>query len=428
MITNDELEFQKNILKYLIQYECTWLDYISPKIFDQKYSNPFQLIKGYIVKYKSLPDKANLKKFLSVQPITDKGEILNVIPTLYEPLYDVAIIEERILQEVRNRLFRSMLTDGFSVEGDISDSHLQNITKQLQAINSLSYRNNVEGILFWDNLDNFQYELSNPIYPTFSDTLNRLTKVGGFAAPEDICIMKPPKSFGTGLFLQFAYHYSLMGLDVFYADFENSTAKLNKRLKQAIVHKKVEEMSSVPLQHYSWIRELAQKTYDVGEILLKKYPKNVGTMHDIERDLKQFIAEGYNPKLMITDYVDRIGHPDKNLPEYKKITENVALQANINNEYNMFSITASTMTGDSWKKKWFTADNIGKARDKIFDFRRVFGLHIDGRLQPIVQDVGSSWQKEAVQFEIDKELFIIKDKGYVSESDVTDFELDSEVL
>jgi hypothetical protein len=244
-----------------------------------------------------------------------------------------------------------------------------------------------------------------------------MTAIGGFAPPELVVWMGPPKSFKTGFLIKFAVEYMKDGLDVFYADFENGAEQIMQRTKQCLLECRIDEIKNFN-DELNQIKDKMIGMIGSGEMYINKYMKQRDHFGHIETDLNKCLDDDFNPKLMIYDYIDIMGCSDKKITDKRlMIQKNYADASYINDKYDTFCFTVSKMKSKSWEVEWPTADDVAEDKEKIYNAHAVFAIMRNeedieeglGRIIPIVQRRGSSYTKQSCMMEIDPEYFKIKE-------------------
>lgn len=415
------IEFQRNVLKYLFQHKIDMLEYLTPKMFDTvELQACFSLYVNYLEKYKSLPERANFIQFASNHAqFTEESInfIRNASKWIYEPLDDVTLVQEELLNKAKQTMFKLALVDGLKAhEKGLSSEDIDSLFNKMSKIRALTNNKKNEGLFLLRDLNKFTTQ-SRTIYPTYLNTLNNMTSMGGFHSPQSIVFMGPPKSFKTGVLIKFALEYMKDGLDVMYPDFENGQEDIHLRFKQGMLQCKIEEVNS----RWDTLAQIKQKLLDytgTGEVFIKKYRKKKDHFGHVRIDLDKLMDQGYNIKALFPDYIDIMGCSDKYQKDPRlKIQQNYADLDEINNEYGTFSMTVSKMTSGGWKKEWPGPEDIGEDKEKIYNAHAVFAImrneeDIDagvGRIIPIVQRQGVSYVQVACELNIDVENFIIEE-------------------
>lgn len=416
------IKFQRNILKYLFQNKIEYLEYLNPEIFDTVYEQEmFKLLYNYIMKYKNLPDKNNFKEYVKVS-IKDNqlSEILEtIIDEMFIPLRDTQIIEERLISDVKRQLYKNMLISELTNINSLKDvdnfEDLNNLHNTLNKITNLNKPIN-DGLYLLKNL-NKVYDIQNNVYPTFLQGLNNMLSLGGFHPPQIVVIMGAPKSFKTGLMIKFGVEYMKDGLDVYYADFENSQENIHLRAKQCLLECELNEISSYT-NELNLIREKLYNVMNSGDLYIKKFLKRKDHFGHIETDLNRQIDNGLDPKLIIYDYINIMGCSDISIKDPRlKIQHNYAEAQSINDKYKLFCLTVSKMSRLALEKEWPTADDVAEDFEIIYNAHAVFALMRGvedikegiGRLIPIAQRQGVSYEHIACTLNIEPSKFIIQE-------------------
>lgn len=415
------INFQKNILKYLFQNKTKYLEYISPELFDSvEYKALFELFINYMRKYKKLPNKDNFIEFINDQPgLTDQGInlLLNNLVWIYDEIDDIKFIEEKLLNEVKKKMFKNVLLHGMKcMDEGLKSDDIENIHKKISKITSLNNDKESSGLLLLKDLNK---SMSNDVLvlPTYLKTLNSMTARGGFYNPQVLTFIGPPKSFKTGFLIKFAAEYMKDGYDIFYADFENGETQIHHRFKQCLLECKIDEVNDFNIE----LNEIKDKLLSMigsGEVFIKEYRKRQDHFGHIEMDLDKLLDDGIKPSIMIYDYINIMGCSDKSQKDPRlKIQHNYADAYNINKKYGTFCMTVAKMRADSWDKEWPSAEDVAEDKEIVYNSHSVFAImrteeDIEeglGRIIPIAQRQGVSYTKISCNLSIDPENFKIQE-------------------
>lgn len=416
------IEFQKNILRYLFQNKTYYLDYLTSEIFDDvSHKALFEIYWNYMKKYHKVPDKANYLEFIAQQPgISDEAinGLKNNLYWLYEPLEDMTMVEEILIGEVKKKMFKNLTLSAMtSLDAGITSEDIDQIHKRLSKIVNLKDHDVDSGLFLFKDL-NKSFRMTESVYPTFLEGLNRMTALGGFHPPQVVCIMKPPKSFGTGFMIKLAAEYAKDGLDIFYADFENGKFDIHLRFKQCLLECKIDEVYS----YNSELQQIKEKLLGngCGDIYIKEYMMKKDHFGHIETDLNKIMDEHHIiPQIMFYDYIDIMGCKDKKITETRlKIQANYADAKYINSKYGTFCFTPSKMTADGWNKEWPDMNDIAEDREKLYNAHAVFAWmrgeedaeKNTGSIIPMLQRKGVSFLKTRVYLTVDPVNFIIEEE------------------
>lgn len=416
------LEFQKNILRYLFQNKTDKIQFINPEIFDTiEFKSLFELLFNYVKDHGKPPDKNNFIEFITKQVHLKTGAInllKNQLVWVYELLEDKHMVEELLTEEVKKKIFTNIIKESLiGIENGVDSFLIDSIYKKIQGLTLKQSKNDSPAYWLIRDLNKSFVQKKKTIYPTFLKGLNDMTSLGGFYPPQNIIFMKPPKAFGTGFLIKLGAEYMKDGIDVFYADFENGAEEIMMRFKQTLLECALDEIDNFSSQ----LRQIKQKLTSLtggGEVVIKKYKKRLDNVSHVEQDFLRALDEGLNPKLIIHDYIDVMGCSDHKKTDPRLIIQhNYAEIENMNDQYNIFSVSVSKMGSAGWSKEWPGPEDIGEDKEKIYNAHAVFALMRNeddiqdnlGRIIPIVQRMGVSYIKTACYLVIDPEHALIEE-------------------
>ncbi len=411
------LNFQKNILRYLFQYKTSHWEVLSDELFDLVPDKAiFGILKSYILKYKNLPEKENFIQYITdLNQLTDEAINLlkNQLEECLEPVSDIVMIEEKLLIEVKKKLFTKVLTEGLKMASEgVTVEDIETIHKKISGITSMRDQELDPGFYALKNL-NRPMKQSGTVYPTYLRGLNALTAVGGFHPPQTIIWLGGPKTFKTGFLIKFAVEYMKDGLDVFYADFENGKEAIHQRVKQCLLECKVGELKLFD----SELNQIKDKLLDLtgsGDIFIQKYNKRLDHFAHIDKDIDRLMNEGFNPKFLVADYVDIMGPPERGMDKRIGIQANYAAGDTMMNKYNMFMFTVSKIKASAFGKDNYTPEDVAEDVEKVYNSHASFSIvrrpeDIDeglAKISAMVQRQGASFSGE-VLIDLDPDSFKI---------------------
>ena len=416
------LEFQKNLLRYAFQHKNANIEFVLPKVFTVPIEKHiYTMFHAYLKKYKTLPDKKNFIEFVSrFEGMTSEllSSIKSELPWIYEPLKDVAIVEDEILLQTKKRLFKIILLEGMEMaERGVTSEDIADVHRRISNLDMMSKSQLESGRLLLRDMNKFAVE-RKIIYPTFLEGLNNMTAWGGFGPPELIVLMGPPKSFKTGFLLKIAIEYMRDGLDIFYADFENGEENIFMRAKQGLLECKIDEIKNFN-DELQDIRDKLMTLTGAGDMFIKKYLKRQDHYGHVETDLVRLLDKGeLDPKMMFVDYINIMGCSEKIKEPRLKIQHNYAMAQSINDRFNMATFTVSKMKQGAIAKEWPTAEDVAEDFEIIYNAHGVFAIMRSeediendiGRIISIVQRQGSSYTKDACYLTIDAKRYIVREE------------------
>lgn len=417
------LDFQRNILKYLFQYKTKYLEFLDLELFELGSDKAlFEMYRGYINKYKSLPDRVNFMEYVKSFPqlTTDAIKLIqNSLSDVYKPIKDVTIIEYTILEEVKKAMFKNLLIESMKcMESGLKSEDIENAYKKIQKIRSLKDDDILDdGLFLIRDMMKTRPSVDTMVLPTFLQGLNDMTTAGGFHSPQTITLMGPPKSFKTGFLIEFTKGFLELGQDVMYCDFENGHWDIHQRFKQHLLRATVQDLQLMTDRldkiKYTMIDKQS------GEVYIKKFQKKKDHFGHIETSLNRLITEeGLEPKVMIYDYMGIMGCSDPKIKETRlKLQHNYADADYINNKYGTFCINVAKMKPNSWKKEWVGPEDVAEDTEIIYNSHAVWAIMRNeedirdglGRIIPIAQRQGDSYVKKACIVEIDPKIAMIKE-------------------
>lgn len=201
-------------------------------------------------------------------------------------------------------------------------------------------------------------------HPTYLNSLNRLTGLGGFYSPQLIIFMGGPKSFKTGTLLNIAVAYARDGYNVYYADAENGQKQIRDRARQAMLHTTSKELRSG--SEDAVLTQIVDKfKHYGGDFRADYFPAHTKTMNDVEAEL-EYLRDTYNwiPDIICYDYLDLFVPIDRRIKEKRLQIQAVYHDAiRLQKKWQMFGFTLSQVSRQA----------VGKTIIDMTDFAEDFG-------------------------------------------------------
>lgn len=384
-----DIEFQINLFRYFLQIRDSrkFIHDLDNHLFDlDEHKFMFSAVQMYVKKYKYQPDKVNLRQFikeiLKKNPVQDdmKKIIDELVEEIYEPLETDTVIYKKTITEFIQRKQTKKLFDQFGDEISYGDSEffkkMKNRMLDISKIGSDEELSEGEpGQFLIKNFNGFVKRDKNHATPTFLRMLNKLTADRGFFSPQLIVFMGGPKSFKTGLSLNFARDFMASGLKVFYADFENGVDSIRNRLYQSMI-----QVTKLELRSGEYDEELkhmvAQYAKAGGDIRIERFYANVSTLDDVENKLDELEEnDGWIPDVIVYDYIDLAEAADRSITETrKKIQYNYHHAIRINSKRGCFSINISQVKQTAVDKEVITIKDFSEDFGKAMNCHAAFAI------------------------------------------------------
>jgi len=192
---------------------------------------------------------------------------------------------------------------------------------------------------------------------------------GGLASGELGMIMAPTGGGKSFFLVNLGYGALAAGKNVVHYSFELSEKNIGHRYDARITGIPVKEL-------YSRVDEWEQRLnmFNGGKLVIKEYPTKSATVNTIKFHIGRLISEGFEPDLVIIDYLDlmksRRGYDQKRF-ELEAITEDIRSFC----MESQFPIWTATQTNrEGFNDEIITMDKIGEAISKaqVVDFFGTF--------------------------------------------------------
>jgi len=430
-------EFQKNLLRYLLQNRDgnQYFPYLDGNLFDLAiHKIAFDILSGYYKKYGQLPTPVSASQLLEDElgqtdslPEGLAEELQAFFKECQVPLSgnDQKFIADQLIQSVQNKTADRLILD-YS-DQKLSIDQLSSKLGQVSLLTKGGDIQNTKGFLVQDRHHHFDDGIEGA--PTFLQDLNSMTAARGFYSPQLIIFMSGPKNFKTGLIIKLGIEYARDGYRVYYADAENGLRAIRNRAKMAIMECTLDELydsnnaDEVDITMENFYRFMG------GDIFVDYYPAGTATVGDVRNRL-YMIREKHNwvPEIIIWDSIDHF--LPTNLIDQRKETrlqiqrvyhEVIAL----NSELGAFAIAPSQVNRKAISKKVFDMQDVAEDFGKMMNAHGVFAICATPeeleqkirRIIPVAQREGSRYtgtnqcivmvdEERMVMQEVDKEAYL----------------------
>lgn len=375
--------FQSALLGYLFQIpeakQC--IDWLDASVFNiPTYQLVYELWHGYVTKYNSLPPKPAFLEFTDREVRKSKSDmvhkvysgILDVVAIAYTPIdprYDFTI--DIVTEFARRRGVKNFLTNNAAKVSEATVEDLDEMFNQFRRVVNIGTTDressrNRGGLLFRDGGGNDLHEVMMG-HPTFLQGLNKMTAAGGFYAPQHILFVGGPKAFKTGTLITLAVEYARSGLNVFFADAENSIGSIKTRIKQCLLECERQEVVGYKrelLDIYSRIKRFG------GDIYSHHFTRG-STLDAVALEIDRLsVEEDWRPQVIFYDPIYKFSSTNKYIKdETLRLQDLNAHAGRLNDKYNMFSFTAAKIKASAVHKF------VIKQNDLALDFAGNYDAH-----------------------------------------------------
>jgi hypothetical protein len=423
------LELEQNVIRYFFTHKTSidYLEYIDENIFtDVGFRSMFTVYVAYVKKYHHIPEQLNFITFLKDEGVEKENIdvfnfLLKLLAKAYTPLADIEIVEQHLLLHIKKLLHTRAVQDSLLTLNDKwTEKEVTKLYKRIQEVDQMDIHGKPKDLMLLSNLHNHMFELPTP-HPTCFNNFNSIIGMGGFFAPQLICILGSPKSMKTTFLLHLAAGYIKDGLNVSYIDWENGDKQIGTVLQQILLQSRVEFL------YDPWnkklldnrVEEFLARGADLHYIKLQAKKDRISAAEAIID--KRIEKEGWKPDVLFYDYLDITGG-DKMLKDRRERTQMAYAEAkNLNMKYDAFGITISKIVSGEGKKDFLDEDSVAEDKEKAYNTDSMFALMRSeddvkdgiGWLQGIVQRVGESRTFTKVALQMDGATRFIADSDRI---------------
>ena len=290
------------------------LPYLSEEYFESSAeSKVFSVLKEYIDKYQSLPNKnatiIEVESLKETQAIID--ESLSCIKDIYklEPILDkdIEYLLEKTEKFCKNQAIHNALIESITILDNLKDDKnvAESIIPELftKAI-SVSFNDTIGHEFFDDAAQRFEYYHNKEAKIPFAlDVLNDITNGG--TPKKTLNILLGGTNVGKTLIMcDFAANNLKDGKNVLYITLEMSEIEISRRIDANLMNVNINELECLTKDQFlSNIEKIKAKTY--GKLYVKEYPTggaSVAHFTKLIEDLK--LKKGFIPDVVYIDYIN----------------------------------------------------------------------------------------------------------------------------
>lgn len=347
--------FELDSMRYLTQFVDArkYLDTIDKDFF----TNPvltdlYSLVQAFHKKYRKQPKKGDLLKYLNkaVKASAKAGEPLteDQIKRLQKGVFSVFSDIENHTDHVRDTLtetyqkkkLKELFLDHASNLSTYDKEDLDSVFHSIHRIKSVdSEGDEIEGEFLLTNHRTGASKKATP-RPTYLKGVNAATSAGGFHTPQLIVFMSAPKSFKTGIMINIAMQYVLMGYKVYYADAENGDIRDRAAMNMLNCTEWELQNNIYEQEHNALIKWWSNMG---GELAVDFYPPRSKTLADVENRLAWLEEEeGFKPDIIFYDYLDLFLPIDSSIKDHRFKLQGVYFDAiKLHKKLGIFGFTPS---------------------------------------------------------------------------------------
>jgi replicative DNA helicase len=404
-------DFQKNLLKYLIQTPegNHFFPSLDSSIFDLAvHKIAFDVLSKYYKSYGRLPGPGIVNQLLDEElkdspPLPDNldKELIQLFDSFQVSLNnnDHEYVRDTLIKFIQEKKADQLIMA--YGEHALSLDQLSTKIGVLASLKRNAGEQSLDNLLIQDRHDHIDDQVDGA--PTFLHGLNALTSARGFYSPQLIIFLSGPKQFKTGFILKLAVEYARDGYNVYYADGENGRRAIRNRAKMAIMECTLRELYEADMADELDITMANFHKYMGGDIFIDFFPAGTATINDVKNRLAQIKeTKKFVPDIIIWDSIDHFlpSSPadqkrDTRIQIQKVYHEAIAL----NNELKTFAIAPSQVNKVAVSKKVFDVRDLAEDFGKSWNAHAIFAVcgtedEIEmgiRRILPVVQREGQRY-------------------------------------
>lgn len=381
-------QFQLELLSHLFQTKeaIVYKDILDQSFFDITTCQlVYSLWHDYVSKYHRIPSKHGFIQFADqeikrVKTAVKKekyDDILNTIALAYSPTQgDFEFTRDVIIEYAVRKGARNLVISIADKLRNATVSEVREMSNEFNRIVSigsleLMRDKNRGGLLFRDGITR-DSNATIMGHPTYLQSLNRMTAAGGFYTPQHILFVGGPKAFKTGTLITLAVEYARSGLNVFFADAENSINSIKTRIKQCLLECERHEVEGLTRELTDMLRRL--KRFG-GDIASHHFPSG-STLDAVDIELDRLATEeDWHPHVIFYDPIYKFASTNRYIKDENLRLQNLNAHAGkINDKHNTFSFTAAKIKAAATHKLVIKQDDLALDFAGNYDAHAVFAI------------------------------------------------------
>ena len=320
-------------------------------------------------KYNSVPTYDMLKTELANYPDGDlKEAMLTVLVDLNKKFdhTDLEYTKDKAFEMCKNGSMRNAIISSVEL---LKEGKYEEIQRTIEHALKITSETDL-GHDYFSGLSNRSVVQKRTPIPTGWKAIDSNDVLDGGLASGELGMIMAPTGGGKSFFLvNLGYGALAAGKNVVHYSFELSEKNIGHRYDARITGIPVKEL-------YSRVDEWEQRLnmFNGGKLVIKEYPTKSATVNTIKFHIGRLISEGFEPDLIIIDYLDlmksRRGYDQKRF-ELEAITEDIRSFC----MESQFPIWTATQTNrEGFNDEIITMDKIGEAISKaqVVDFFGTF--------------------------------------------------------
>jgi archaellum biogenesis ATPase FlaH len=317
--------FQVSVLSYLF-HDATlfrrFTKYIQVSYFTEfQFRDIMEISMKFFAKYDEVPSKTSLLNELNTHCIRTNGrttivDYQNYVNEIYEFTFNEEYVKDEILQFIKIQAVYAGLKQAYMTMHD-GKKVLDIVTESVSIGNKIvfdggyDYKKEIKG-----RIERLKKGIRTPNQiPIGMNDIDRITK-GGVGSGE-LGVVIGQTGIGKSIFLcNVAIGACMIGKKVFYATMESGVEPLAGRIDSQVSKKPSEEMRLKTDKLTAAIMQLP------GELKMKEFPQAATTPTDISNYVNDLIANGYEPDIIILDYIG-IMAPERRFKDLRHAIQNI---------------------------------------------------------------------------------------------------------
>ena len=317
--------FQVSVLSYLFHdatlfrrfTKCIQVSYFT----EFQFRDIMEIAMNFFTKYDEVPSKTSLLNELNIACIRTNGrttiiDYQNYVNEIYEFNFNEEYVKDEILEFVKIQAVYAGLKQAYMTMQD-GKKVLDIITKSVSIGNNIvfdggyDYKKEVQGRI---ELLKKGVRTSNQI-PIGMIDIDRITSQG--LGSGELGVVIGQTGIGKSIFLcNVAIGACMRGKKVFYATMESGVQPLAKRIDGQVSTYTEDEMKQKLDKLTTAIMRLP------GELKIKEFPQAATTPTDISNYINDLIANGYEPDIIVLDYIG-IMAPERRFKDLRHAIQNI---------------------------------------------------------------------------------------------------------
>lgn len=329
----------------------------------------FELVKKYIIKYRSMPTITSLKIELAQQTDLvekDHDNISQLIDTAFSVPFDYTV--DWLIDRTEDWCKKQALFNAIQKSVDLMEieKNLESIPEMIRQALAVEFDKNVGQELFNDEDIATRWERYHEVVKKYGfgiDVLDRVTSGG--MEPKTLNVIAAATNVGKSMaMISIAANMIRQGHDVLYLTLEMSEEKILQRFEANFLDIPINDVTLMSKDKY--VSKLnVEREKGRGRLMVKEFPPATINTNHVRSLLEELeIKKGFKPVVIIVDYLNLMTSCRYSGESLYVVVKSIAEELRglaVEKEYCILSATQGNRATNNSKNSTFEIDNVSES-------------------------------------------------------------------